>query len=105
MRKIWSKLTKILSKMCIKTAELRLIFTKIKTSITPYKKQKLKKSFYFHILRWTGFLMMPLTTLYDYYVDRQKMSEQKKNLRLELGINQCGRKIVVAEYIRSHNRR
>ena len=77
MRKIWSKLTKIWSKMCIKTAELRLIFTKIKSSITPYKKQKLKKSFYFHILRWTGFLMMPLTTLYDFYVDRQKLSEQK----------------------------
>ena len=25
------------------------------------------KSFKFHILRWTGFLMIPLTTLYDEY--------------------------------------
>ena len=39
--------------------------------------RKLKKSFEFHILRWTGFLMISLTTLYDYYINRPKLSEQK----------------------------
>ena len=29
-----------------------------------------KKPFYFHILRWMGFLMMPLTILYDEYIDQ-----------------------------------
>ena len=38
----------------------------------------MKKSFLFHILRWMGFMMIPLTTLSDYYVDWPKLSEQKK---------------------------
>ena len=38
---------------------------------------KIEKIFLFNILRWTGFLMMPLTTLYDDYIDRPTLSEQK----------------------------
>ena len=33
---------------------------------------------FFHILRWTGFLMILLTTLYDCFIDRPKLSERKK---------------------------
>ena len=32
----------------------------------------------FHILRRMGFLMIPLTTLYNDYIDRPNLSEQKK---------------------------
>ena len=41
------------------------------------QKPKSKKSFQFHILRWTSFLMMPVSTLYDEYIDRPKLTEQK----------------------------
>ena len=38
----------------------------------------MKKFFFiFHIPRWTGFLMILLTTLCDDYIDRPKLSEQK----------------------------
>ena len=53
---------------------------KLQTSITPRKKQNSKESFYFRILRWTSFLMIPLTFLYDEYIGRPKLSEQKKHL-------------------------
>ena len=54
------------------------IIHKLQTSITPCKIRNSKKSFSFHILRWRGFLMIPLTTLYDQYIDRSKLTEQKK---------------------------
>ena len=42
------------------------------------KETKLKKSFYFWILRCTSFLMIPLIILHDEYIDRPKLCEQKK---------------------------
>ena len=51
-----------------------------KTSIidNSSKNTKLKEiSFKFRILRWASFLMIPLTFLYDEYIDRPKLSEQK----------------------------
>ena len=35
------------------------------------------KTFCFHVLRWTSFLMIPLTTLYDDYIDRPKLTDQE----------------------------
>ena len=35
-------------------------------------------NFLSRILRWTSFLMISLTFLYDEYIDRPKLSEQKK---------------------------
>ena len=55
-----------------------IVHTKLQSSITPRKKRNSKKSFYFWILRWTSFLMIPLTFLYDEYIDRPKFTEQKK---------------------------
>ena len=52
-----------------------------KTSIldNSSKNTKVKqKHFYFQILGWTNFLMIPLTFLYDEYIDRPKLTEQKK---------------------------
>ena len=40
-------------------------------------KTKLKKKTSFHILRWSGFLMIPLKTLYDENINRQTLTEQK----------------------------
>ena len=37
------------------------------------EKPKFKKSFYFWILRWMSFLMIPLTFFYDDYIDRPKI--------------------------------
>ena len=31
----------------------------------------------FYILRWTSFLMIPVSTLYDEYIDLPKLTEQK----------------------------
>ena len=45
----------------------------LKNTITRSRKQSTKK---FRILRWTGFLMIPLATLYDEYNVRSKLSEQ-----------------------------
>ena len=53
-----------------------------KTSITPWKKPNSKKSFLIYILSWTGFLMIPLTTLYDEYIDWPKLTGQKNQLSL-----------------------
>ena len=61
-------------------AELGIIFTKFYTSISPNKKQKLKKSFYIHIQRLKGFSMILLTFLYNDYIGRPKLSEQKTYL-------------------------
>ena len=36
-----------------------------------------KKSFEYQIWRWIGSLMIPLTNLYGYYIDRPKLTEQK----------------------------
>ena len=38
---------------------------------------KFKKKIKFEILRLTSFLMIPLTILYDGYIDRQNLTEQK----------------------------
>ena len=46
--------------------------------VNSLKKRMSKKSFYFHFLRWMGFVMIPLTALYHKYIDRPKFSEQKK---------------------------
>ena len=51
---------------------------KLQSWITPRKKPNSKKSFKFPILRWTSFLVIPLLFLYDEYIDRPKLSEQKK---------------------------
>ena len=51
---------------------------KFNTSKTPRKKRNSKKSFLLRILRWMRFLMIPLSFLYDEYIDRPKLSEQKK---------------------------
>ena len=53
------------------------VHTKNQSSITPRKKGNSKKSFQFRILRWTSFLMIPLTILHDEYIDRPKLTEQK----------------------------
>ena len=42
------------------------------------KLQNIQNSFSFRILRWTSFLMIPITFLYDEYIDRPKLSEPKK---------------------------
>ena len=41
-------------------------------------KTNLKNYFFLYILRVTGFSMIPPTTLYDEYIDRPKLTEQKK---------------------------
>ena len=38
----------------------------------------IRKNLNHHILRWASFLMIALTTLYDVYIDRSKLSQQKK---------------------------
>ena len=43
------------------------------------RKMQLKKYILIHIQLLTGFLIIPLTSLYDEYIDRPKLSEQKKN--------------------------
>ena len=45
--------------------------------VNSLRKAKIKKSFLFHILRWRGFLMIPLTVLYVKYISRLKLCEQK----------------------------
>ena len=52
-----------------------------KTSIldNSSKKTKIHKNlFIFQILHWTSFLVIPLTFLYDEYIDRPELTEQKK---------------------------
>ena len=51
---------------------------KIETSIGPRKNTIFKKSFEFRTLLWTSFSVISLTFLYDEYIDRPKLSEQKK---------------------------
>ena len=65
-------------KLRIKTTEYCLLFTKILTLITPVQ-SKIKKSFEFHTVRWKGFLVIPLTTLYDDYINRSNMTDQKNS--------------------------
>ena len=49
------------------------------------------------MLRWTCFLMIPLSFLYDEYIDRPKLSEQKKPIwiysssSIKVGWNNNGR--------------
>ena len=45
------------------------------------EKRKLK-SFQFHIIRWTGFLIIPVSNLYDEYIGRQKLAEEKTLLSI-----------------------
>ena len=52
--------------MWTKTTEFTLLFTKLPNLILPCK--KISNFFEIHILRWTGFLMIPLTSLYDEYI-------------------------------------
>ena len=73
MKKNYTKTTK--------SCQICSVHTKLQSSITPRKKKKRNsnKSFKFRFLRWTRFLMIPLTFFYDEYIDRPKLSEQKKN--------------------------
>ena len=41
-----------------------------------------KKTFLFRIPRWTSFLMIPLKFLYNEYINRPKLSEQRKPIRV-----------------------
>ena len=41
------------------------------------RKRNSKKSILFGFLRWMSFLMIPLAFLYDEYIDRPKLCEQK----------------------------
>ena len=61
----------------MKSTEFTLFSRKFKPRYLPVKNKKSKKSFQFHILRWTSFLMTPVSTLYDEYIDRPKLTEQK----------------------------
>ena len=76
---ILTKLCQILAKITENLNKNSRMFTKLYTSITTFKKRKSEKSFQFRILHWTGFSMIPLTILYDEYIDRPKLTEQKKN--------------------------
>ena len=70
-----------LKKKCTKSeqnqAKYPVVHTKLQPLITPRKKRNSKKSFHFPSLRWTSFLMIPLTILYDEYIDQPKLTEQK----------------------------
>ena len=59
----------------MKSMEFTLFSRKFTPRYLPVKNEKLKKSF-FHILRWTSFLMIPVSTLHDEYIDRPKLTEQ-----------------------------
>ena len=65
-----------LNKIYTKSEQISRVHTKLQSSITPRKNGKSKKSYW--ILRWTSFLMITLTFLYDEYIDRPKLTEQKK---------------------------
>ena len=41
---------------------------------------KVPKKFWLRILHWTICLMIPLTFVYEEYIDRPKSSEQKKTI-------------------------
>ena len=69
MNLIWVKITLKVNKICV--------HTKLQPSITRKKNEIQKNLFLFRILRWTSFLMIPLTFLCDEYIDRPKFSEQK----------------------------
>ena len=61
----------------MKSTEFTLFSRKFKPRYLR-QKRKSKKSFYFHILRCTSFLMIPVSTMGDEYIDRPKLTEQKK---------------------------
>ena len=45
------------------------------------EKMEIKKnSSLFHIRCWTGFLMIQLTTVYDNYIDRPKLTEERNEI-------------------------
>ena len=52
--------------------------TKVQKLDSSPEKTEFKNSYIFRMLRWTSFLMIPLTFLYDEYIHRPKLSEQKK---------------------------
>ena len=60
-----------------KTTDFGPLFPKLQTTRTLFKKRKSTKSLWIHILRWTGFLMIPLTALYNDFIGRRKLSEQQ----------------------------
>ena len=73
MAEMWTKTTE-------KDRLLQKKLTKLKI-LKPNRSRKmqLKKYILIHIQLLTGFLIIPLTSLYDEYIDRPKLSEQKKN--------------------------
>ena len=42
----------------------------------------IEKKIKFHILRWASFLVIPVSILYDEYINQQKLSEQKTHLSI-----------------------
>ena len=60
----------------MKSTEFTLFSRKFKPRYLPVKNEN-QKNFQSHILRWTSFLMIPVSTLYDEYIDRPKLTEQK----------------------------
>ena len=67
-------------KNCTKSEQNHAKYPVVTQNFNPrylLKKRKFNKTF-FRILRWTRFLMIPRTFLYDEYIDRPKLSEQKK---------------------------
>ena len=73
------------------SCQISRVHTKFQSSITPRKKRNSKKSFYFRILRWTSFLMIALAFLYDEYIDRPKLSEQKNPFEYSSFAHKWGR--------------
>ena len=56
-----------------KSEQISRVHTKFQSSITPQKNEFQKNLFNFEF----SFLMIPFTFLYDEYIDRPKLTEQK----------------------------
>ena len=55
---------------------VKLLRKKTENAIKNYKKLSIVHN-KLHIIRWTCFVLIPLTTLYDEYIDCSKLIEQK----------------------------
>ena len=53
------------------------MFTKCLNLDRCLEKNEIQKTFKIHTLLCTGFLLIPITTLYDENIDRPKLTEQK----------------------------
>ena len=59
----------------MKSTEFTLFSRKFKPRYLPVGNENQKKIFL--IPRWTSFLVIPVSTLYDEYIDRSKLTEKK----------------------------